>query len=148
MKNLWLYLLYMAGPIMAIGQEEVSWTFTAKKTAGNTYELRISAIMAESWCIYSKDTPEGGPLPTAIKFENHPMIIRNGSINEVGALQAKHEEIFDVDVLYYKDRVMFVQSVTLKKPIKTKVMGTVEFTACNDVQCLSPKTIPFIITLD
>ena len=148
MKNLLLCLLYLTGPIIAIGQEEVRWTFTAKKTAGNTYDVQISAIMAESWCIYSKDTPDGGPLPTTITFGNNPMIARNGGIKEVGALKTKHEEIFDVDVQYYKNRVMFVQSVTLKKPIKTKITGSVEFMACNEVQCLSPKTIPFIITLE
>ena len=76
------------------------------------------------------------------------MIACNGKIKEVGALQTKHDELFDVDVLYYKTRVMFVQKVTLKKAIKTNVMGSVEFMACNEIQCLTPKTIPFIIRLE
>ena len=148
MKNLLLCFLCLAGTTLVMGQEPVRWTFTSKKTSATTYDLQISAIIAEPWSIYSKDTPDGGALPTTIKFENHPMIACNGKIKEVGALQTKHDELFDVDVLYYKTRVMFVQKVTLKKAIKTNVMGLVEFMACNEIQCLTPKTIPFIIRLE
>jgi hypothetical protein len=70
-----------------------------------------------------------------------------GNVKEVGTMRRKHEGAFDVDVLYYKTKVVFVQTVTLKASAKTNITGSVEFMACNDEQCLLPASIPFNIPL-
>lgn len=148
MKKILLCLAGMALSIIAMSQQPVNWTFAAKKTADKTYEVQITAIIADPWSIYSQTTPEGGPLPTQITFINNPLISRSGNIKELGTMQSKHEEVFDVDVLYYKTKVTFVQTVKLKTSVMTNITGAVEFMACNNEQCLPPAKVPFTVKLN
>ncbi len=123
----------------------VSWTFTAKKVADKKYEIHLSAHVEQPWHIYSETTPAGGPVPTTINFAKNPLITNEGDIKEAGTLVIKHEEVFGVDVKYFDGDVDFVQVITLKADVKTKVNGTVKFMSCNDQQCLAPKTLDFSI---
>lgn len=126
----------------------VKWNFTAKKTADKTYEIHLTAMVDEPWHIYAQNTPKGGPLPTTIKLSKNPLVIPQGKVKEVGELEMYHDNVFDVDVYAYGQKVDFVQLVKLKTKIKTKISGTVQFMACTKEQCLTPETIPFSLALD
>ena len=129
-------------------QDPVTWNFSAKKVAVKTYEIHMTASVESPWSIYSQSTPEGGPLPTSFSFSKNPLISLVGQVKEIGAIEKKYEEIFEVDVLYYKDKVDFIQTVKLKSNIKTNITGKLEFMACNDEQCLPPAEVPFTIALN
>ncbi|NCU05441.1 MAG: hypothetical protein GXC73_15835 [Chitinophagaceae bacterium] len=130
-----------------VAQNPVRWEFQSKKISDKQYEISVAAMIQPGWHIYSQYTPEGGPVPTQLSFNNHPMIILNGSVKEAGNLQEKFEEVFDLKVKYYSGTVVFKQLVTLKKKVKTKITGAVTFMVCNDSQCLPPKKESFSISL-
>lgn len=129
-------------------QSPVNWNFSAKKIADNTYEVHLVATVAEPWKIYSQQTPDGGPLPTVFTFTKNPLITLDGKVKEVGDMKKAHEEVFGVDVLYYKGKVDFVQVVKLKTSAKTRLTGSLEYMACNEEQCLPPATVPFTVALE
>jgi hypothetical protein len=52
-----------------------------------------------------------------------------------------------VTVKQFSNKIDFVQKITLKKPVKTNVGGTIYFMVCNDHECLPPVTIPFSVSL-
>ncbi len=139
------FLLFL---IVCKGQEPVKWSFSAKKIADKTYEIRLVSKVNQPWHIYSQTTPEGGPVPTKITFAKNPLLSIQGETKEVGKMVQKHEEVFDLDVKYFDGNVEFVQTVILKSKVKTNISGTVEFMVCNDRQCLPPKTIPFTVGLN
>jgi hypothetical protein len=133
--------------LVSYAQNPVHWKFNAKKINDKMYEVHITATIEDPWSIYSQSTPGGGPLPTTILFAKNPLIVPRGNIKEVGTLKNKFEEVFDVDVLYYKNKVDFKQVVTVKNNVKTNLKGTVEFMACNEQQCLPPNTVNFSIPI-
>ena len=128
-------------------QDPVKWSFSAKKIADKTYELHMTASVEAPWSIYSQQTPDGGPLPTTFSFSKNPLVSMVGNVKEMGSIKKKFEEVFEVDVLYYKDKVDFVQTVKLKNNIKTNITGTLEYMACNDEQCLPPREVPFSVSI-
>lgn len=69
-------------------------------------------------------------------------------IKEDGEMEMYHDEIFDVDVYSYTNKVDFVQVMKLKTSVKTKISGTVEFMACTREQCLTPQKVPFTIKIE
>lgn len=142
-------LLMLATVIGAQAQmlNPVKWTFTSKKVKGDIYEVHMTADVQSGWTIYSQKTPEGGPLPTKITFTKNPEVLVGGEVKEVGSLGKKHEDVFGVDVLYYKDKVDFVQLVKLKSKKPSKLAGKVEFMACDNQQCLPPEEVPFSVSL-
>lgn len=70
-----------------------------------------------------------------------------GKTKEVGKIVSKYEEMFEVTVKYFEGKVDFVQIVKLKVDVKTNMSGSVEFMACNNEQCLPPKTVLFNVAL-
>lgn len=146
-KYLLLVHLFLSLSLTSFAQSPVKWTYSAIPKGDNNYELHITATVAAPWAIYSQATPDGGPLPTAISFNKNPLVELKGKVTEKGTLKKKYEEVFEVDVHYYKDKVEFVQLIKVKGKAKTNVTGNVEFMACNDEQCTPPTTVPFTIAL-
>lgn len=137
----------MAIAAIAYAQDAVSWHYSAKKINAKKYELHITATIKAPWHIYSQHSPEGGGLPTAVRFSKNPLITFTGKPEEQGKMMTKYEEVFGVDVKYFSNRVNFVQVITLKNPVKTAVTGSIEFMACTNEQCMPPATVKFSIPL-
>ncbi len=125
----------------------VAWSFTSKKLSGNKYELKMSASVGNGWHIYSQKTPIGGPEPTQFTFSPNALVNNTGTPKEVGKMVKKHDDSFGIDVMYYSNKVDFVQTVTVKGAIKTNVSGKVYFMVCDDSKCLPPTEVSFNIAL-
>jgi Disulphide bond corrector protein DsbC len=127
-------------------KDPASFTFEAKKKGAIT-EIVITATIAKPWHLYSQNTPKGGPIPTKISFNKNPLVSLSGNVKETGKLEKIHDKNFDVDVLFYSNKVVFSQQVKVKAGVKTNISGTVEYMVCDDEQCLPPTKKPFSISL-
>jgi Disulphide bond corrector protein DsbC len=140
-------LMVFVGSVTAQATK-ISWTYSAKKLAGNKYELHMIANPPIGWHIYSQTTPDGGPVPTAFKFNNNALIVLTGKVKETGKLTNYFDKNFKVNVKYFEGKVDFVQIVTVKGKIKTNVSGEIESMICNDKTCMPPTTEKFNISLN
>jgi hypothetical protein len=133
--------------ITVASAQKITWNYTAKKLAGNKYELHITANPPTGWHIYSQNTPDGGPLATTFTFNKNPLLLITGKPKENGKLIEYFDKGFKINVKYFEGKVDFVQQVTLKGKAKTNVTGEVESMICNDNRCLPPVTEKFTIAL-
>lgn len=142
-------LLLTAGIVSASAQMKnpVSWDYQAVKKSADTYEIVLTATVEHPWHIYSQNTGKGGPIPTAVTFKPNPLVTKNGKVKENGKLEKVFDKNFKTDVLYYSDKVQFVQLVKVKAGIKTNLSGTVEYMVCDDSQCLPPTKKTFDLKL-
>ena len=148
MKTLiFLLSIWIALPSPAQTANPVHWTFFAKKIKGTTYEIHLTGAIDNGWHTYSQHTPDGGPVPTAISFTANPLVTFDGTPAETGKLDTHFEKLFGVEVRQYGNKIDYVQKITLKKPVKTNVSGSVYYMTCNDHECLPPVTQPFSISL-
>jgi len=149
MKKIMLsLLLVMAGwAVMAQSDKEVKWTFTVKKIADKTYEVRMTAHINGDWHLYAQNAGVEGPIPTTFTFTKNPLLSLDGGVKEVGNMIKKSEEVWGGVVNYYEKTVDFVQVVKVKGKAKTSLTGKVEFMVCNDEKCLPPSEVPFTINL-
>lgn len=134
--------------VMAQSKTKVSWTYTAKKLADKKYELHLTAAIQGGWHLYSQNLDKDAiALPTTVKFNKNPLVAMNGKVKESGKLIAEFDKATQSNSKYYKDKVEFVQIVTLKAKAKTSVSGEVEFMVCDDKSCLPPSKVPFTIAI-
>ncbi|QEC65834.1 hypothetical protein FRZ67_00395 [Panacibacter ginsenosidivorans] len=149
MKKLLLFitLFSIAGAAFAQFKDPVKWTYTATKKSDKVYEITYTAVIEKPWHIYSQTTPKGGPVPTKFVYKTNPLITVTGIPKENGTLQSKHEEVFDVDVKYFDNKVTFTHTVNLKSAVKTNLTGNIEYMVCNDKECLPPKKVAFDLQL-
>jgi len=96
----------------------ITWNYSAKRIGIKMYEVYLTAAIQNPWHIYSQSTPEGGPIPTKIGFKKNPLVTHIGKAKEKGKLLKKREEVFDVDVKYYNERVDFIQVIKMKNNSK------------------------------
>ena len=149
MKKIFVAILLITLAASSSAQQKISWSFIAKKLAGNTYELHMTATPPTGWHIYSQITPDGGPIPTEFKFTNNALVtVPVTKPKEVGKLVTYFDKNFKVDVKYFEGKVDFVKTITVKGKIKTNISGTVESMICNDRTCMPPTTEKFNIALN
>lgn len=148
MKKLTATLVMAFFAVLSFAQQNpVKWESTAAKAGNSQYKVTITATVPEPWHIYSQNTPEGGPVPTAFKFNKNPLVSVVGDTKEKGKLETIHDPNFDVDVRYYADKVVFTQLVKVKGNVKTTLTGNVNFMVCDDHQCLPPSSQSFSVKL-
>jgi len=137
------YISLLLGLILSINSfaqvlAPIEWEFSSKKISETEYDLVFSAIIENSWHLYSTDLPEGGPNPTTFKIKNS-----DDSFVLVGGITHRdaHEEFdqnFDMTLRYFSKDVDFTQRIKLNKPGKLNIEAEVEWMACDDHQCLPP----------
>lgn len=127
----------------------VTFGYDVKKISEKVYQVTITATIARPWHIYSQYTAADGPSqPTRIKFAKNPLVEIAGKPAEKGTLITKHDEVLDMDLKFFADKVEFVQEVELKAPVKTILNGSIRYMVCTDTQCLLPTTINFNLSLN
>lgn len=149
MKKLFLIFaaLFLAGSVFA-QSEPVSWSFTAKKVSGKTYDVYMTATLKSGWHIYSQTQPKDAiALPTKVVFANNPLTTLVGDVKEVGKMQKVKDAALGSTAHQFSNTVNFVQRVTLKSDAKTNINGTIEYQLCDDKMCLPPKKLPVKVSV-
>lgn len=130
-------------------ENPVSFTYKVQRMSGNIYEVKIAARINKPWHIYSQYTPPEGPsLPTHISFLKNPLVEIVGKPEEKGTLITSHEDIMDVNLKYFAEKVEFIQKVKVKSKVRTKLRGTIEYMACTNTRCLMPATEKFSLDIN
>ena len=141
--------MFLFGAMGVSAQSPVSWTFTSKKLADNTYEVKMIATMEKGWHLYSQVQPDDAVAgPTTFTISTNPLIELVGKIKENGKMQKFHDKELGISANQYSEKVEFVQTIKLKGKVKTSFNGSVEYQTCDDKKCLPPKTVNFKVALD
>ena len=119
---------------------EVKQTITEK---GDSVILKISFAVSDNWMVYDSIIGEGGPIPLTFDL-NTLTNLSLAKILKPKHLHKKHDDIFEVDMLYFKEDVAY-EFVFLKekKGEVYSILGSFEFMCCNLTSgvCLAPRTI-------
>ena len=121
----------------------VKWSFELKDPLSDEKEIVLKVQIDDGWHIYDMNLPEGGPIPTSIKWEKLQGVELMGTpVPSVKPVE-KFDEMFDMTIRYYANTVLFTQKIKVVDFKKFHVSGHVEYMVCNDEQCLPPERIPF-----
>lgn len=149
MKRLSVLALVLLRVYSSFGQEQVKWSFFAKKVKDKTFEIRAIANIADGWFIYAQNQPQGSvSQPTEFTFAKNPLLRFATNVpSEEGVVIRKRYPTLGYVANTYKEEVSFVQTVTVTADIKTNIQGRIKFQACNDQMCLPPEDAKFSLQL-
>jgi thiol:disulfide interchange protein len=152
MKVLRSALLVFLGLFISLGasaqmtQDPTTWTFEAKKTGDNKYDLIFHVKLKEAWHIFSMNPGgDGLQIPPSFKFDKNPKLKLDGKVKEIGNMYTFTEEVVDGEMHAYKDKVDYVQKVTVTGNVK--VTGKYGYQVCNESMCLPEKIKKFSIEI-
>ena len=139
-------VLLLTGFLQAQILDPVKWSFAQQLADGQEYHLVFTAKMDKGWHLYSQYVKEGGPIPTTFHFEPSNDFKLIGKVTEPKAL-SKYDKSFEMDVLYFDNKVEFKQKIRALTDRPFTVKGYLEFMTCDDEKCLPPAEVDFSFTI-
>ncbi|MEB0264140.1 protein-disulfide reductase DsbD domain-containing protein [Mucilaginibacter sp. 10I4] len=127
-------------------ESHVRWSYAAKKTSATEAVVLIKATIDHGWHIYSQTVKEGGPVKTSFTFAPSKEYSIVGTPSEPKPI-TRFEKVFNMNVGYFENSVVFQQKIKLKSVKASAVKGKLEFMTCNDSKCLPPDEVEFSIPL-
>jgi len=121
--------------------EPVSWTTSVVRNTNDEVELIAEATIEGNWHMYSRETGDGGPMPTSFEFTRNNRLTLVGTWSEPEP-HTEYNELFLMDLAYFERRARFVQKAKISGNAALTIDAEVTFQVCNDEQCLFPEYIP------
>ena len=138
-KSLFLTLaLVMLSCVTALAQ--VNFSVNYKKVSANEIDIVFSGKAAAGWHVYSTNLPDGGPNPAIFGVDKKDGVELVGGLKPGGGAKTAFDPMFEMNITYFENSCTFTQRVRLTKK-NYSLEGYLEFSACNDVNCLPPTTV-------
>lgn len=116
--------------------QPVKWDIQCNPVRQPEAVITLTATMAPGWHIYSQFMEEGGPIPTRFKFQQDDAYRLIGTTTEKGKEVKFYDDIFEMEIIWYEEKVSFLQKIILHEPAAT-VKGKVVYMTCNNETCIS-----------
>lgn len=116
--------------------QPIRWVLDVTPLEGGEAELKFTAIIDKGWTLYSQDTEENGPIPTAFyrKVNGQETVMK---MTETGDQKEGMDPTFGVMVKKFEHGpVVYVARVKTDAPIS----GTIDYMSCDDVRCIPLNT--------
>lgn len=119
----------------------VKWSFSKKQLSETQVELQFKAVIEKGWHLYSDKLPEGGPIATAVNFDDTLQFKRIGSLTASKPPIKVFDKTFNMELEYFADEVTFIQKIEFEAPVS--IGGHVVFMSCNEETCTPPTEADF-----
>jgi thiol:disulfide interchange protein DsbD len=138
-----LFLILTISSNYAQIYDPIKWKSELKIKSKTKGEIILKAKIDEGWHLYGMQLPQDGPKATLIQFDILEHAKKQGEIFSPSVLHVSHDDNFGMDLNWYQNEAIFIQSLIFEDSSKIKVAGHVEFMACNDMSCLPPQQWSF-----
>ncbi len=143
--------LLFSGSLFSQTLDPIKWKANVEKESEDVYVLTFKATLDKGWHLYSQneaETDEIAPTPTEFSFnataETYQLL---GETIEPKGIE-KYDNIFEMDVKYFEDEVVFTQKIKLLDKNLKKAKAEVFFSVCDDERCLAPEVVEFDVSLN
>ncbi|WP_418603524.1 protein-disulfide reductase DsbD domain-containing protein [Hwangdonia sp.] len=127
--------------------DPVKWTTSVQKISDTEYDLIATATIQDQWHLYSQTVPDGGPIPTTFTFKSSKDYLKKGNTKEANG-HTVNDKVFEMEIKYFDKKAEFKQRIKLKTKETFEVDATVEFMVCNDTNCLPPKEVDLVFSVN
>jgi thiol:disulfide interchange protein len=135
MKKLFFVLFSLLTITNATAQilDPVKWKTKTEKISDTEFNLIFEGTIDKGWHMYTQFTPEGGPLPTELIFEN-----AKGNFELVGkakesVYKKQFNEVFEVDEYFFENNVTLTQKVKILNTNFSELKMSLEYQVCKEV---------------
>lgn len=138
-------LMFFAANMLA--QNPLHWSFTSKDVGKGQFDLVLTCKVDDGWYTYSQNKEsDEGPLPTELTFEEGAHFKLVGKAKESGGVINAFDKVFGITLHKFKHEAIFTQRVQVTDVTKP-ITGYVLAMACDESQCLPPKSTDFKFVL-
>jgi thiol:disulfide interchange protein DsbD len=142
MKKITFLLIALVVSVMsAMAQNPIKWRTTYKMTSDKEGVLTVKAIVTDGWHLYGTNIPDGGPKATVLDFSESKGIKFTSNFVPSVKPTEKMDDMFGIKLNYWGSNVSFTRKFKLTgKKANAVINGKISYMACNDENCMPPKT--------
>lgn len=119
----------------------VKWRSSVKMTSSTEGVITIKAVISDGWHLYGTNIPDGGPKATVLDFSESKGVKFTGSFTPSAKPTTKMDEMFGIKLSWWASDVTFTRKFKLTgKKADAVINGKISYMACNDENCMPPKT--------
>ena len=118
---------------------QVNFKVSYKEVSPTEVDIVFTGKAAAGWHVYSTNIPADGPNPAIFGVDKKDGVELVGSLKPGKGAKTSFDPMFEMNITYFEGSCTFTQRVRLTKPVYN-LEGYLEFSACNDQNCLPPKT--------
>ena len=126
--------------------DPVAWEWKAEKISDSEFNLIFTAKMDDGWFVYSQFLGEDGPIPTAFEYDDKSIELVGRNVEEGAKKKEGYDEMFDMNLIKFGGTATFTQKVKVSKGVD-KISGALTYMTCDDMRCLPPKDVEFVVNL-
>lgn len=121
----------------------IKWDIRLEKATKTEGAVVFKADIEKGWHLYSTDMPDGGPIPTSVKWTELKNVELVGDLVSNTATHKENDVNYGMELEWWTGHAELRQNVKFTANDDYKISGSVKFMACNDKTCLSPKNEDF-----
>lgn len=118
--------------------EPVKWKSKTEKISETEFKLIFEGTIENEWHVYSQFTPDGGPLPMVLTFNNQKNNYQLIGKTIESKTKKQFNDVFGVDEILFEKKVVLTQKVKIINPDFNKLEANVEYQVCKDA-CINDK---------
>jgi len=118
--------------------EPVKWKSKTEKISETEFKLIFEGTIENEWHVYSQFTPDGGPLPMVLTFNNQKNNYQLIGKTIESKTKKQFNDVFGVDEILFEKKVVLTQKVKIINPSFNKLEANVEYQVCKDA-CINDK---------
>ena len=140
-----LNILFNTQKVKAQIEDPVKFKYSVNLLENNEAELIFDAKIEDKWHLYGQNFPEGGPIPLLFTFETNENYELIGKVEEFPKAHEELDEIFNINVQTFSDKVKFTQKIKILTDKPFVVKGNLDGQACVEMCVLVQKNFSFEI---
>jgi thiol:disulfide interchange protein len=123
--------------------EPVKWNSRVEKLSETEFNLILEGKIDAGWHVYSQFTPDGGPLPTELKFtkDDYELV---GKTQE-SKTKTSFNDVFEVNETYFEKNVTLTQKIKVTNPNLKNIKVDLDYQVCKESCINSNKSFQFEI---
>lgn len=119
---------------------QVNFKVSYKEVSPTEVDIVFTGKAAAGWHVYSTNIPADGPNPAIFGVDKKDGVELVGKLKPGKGAKTSFDPMFEMNITYFEGSCTFTQRVRLTKPVYN-LEGYLEFSACNDQNCLPPTTV-------
>ena len=123
--------------------DPVKWNSRVEKISETEFNLILDGKIDAGWHVYSQFTPDGGPLPTVLKFEKG--VYELVGKTEESKTRTAFNDVFEVNETFFEKNVTFTQKIKITNPDLKNVKVNIDYQVCKESCINANKSFQFEI---
>ena len=128
--------------------DPVKWTTKIEKKSETNYILTFNGVIENEWHLYSQFTPEGGPLPMELIFENQKGNYKLIGKATEGKTTTAYNDVFEVNETFFVKNAKIQQEIALTNPKIKTIEVALNYQVCKQSCINLEKKFTFVIPSD